>query len=258
MIGWGIFVNFVYIMGTAGSGKSALTSILADRLRASDVNVATVNLDPGVLWLPYGPEVDIRDYINYDRMVTELKLGPNGALVACVDSAVRHVQAMREEVERLDPDYVLVDTPGQMELFAYRDSGTFIASALSGGHFSVIFLADSIFLNSPSDFISIMLLSHSVHVRFRSPQVNCVSKIDLLPEEILERATLWASDPVTLKEAFISEAADLKREISERMLDTLLEIGALGDFIFISSNTGEGLDDLYAQLQRIHTGGEDI
>ncbi|MGQ9759313.1 MAG: ATP/GTP-binding protein [Candidatus Methanomethylicaceae archaeon] len=249
---------FVYIMGTAGSGKSALTSALANRLRASEASVATVNLDPGVLWLPYGPEVDIRDYINYDRMVEDLKLGPNGALVACVDAAVNHVQEMREEVERLDPDYVLVDTPGQMELFAYRDSGTFIASALSGGPFSVIFLADSIFLNRASDFISVMLLSHSVHVRFRSPQINCLSKIDLLPEDLLERASLWASDPVLLKEAFASEAADLKREISERILETLLEIGALGEFIFISSNTGEGLDDLYAQLQRIHTGGVDI
>ncbi len=251
-------MNFVYIMGTAGSGKSALTSALADRLRASDVNVATMNLDPGVRWLPYSPEVDIRDYVNYDRMIEDFRLGPNGALVACVDAAVNHVYEMREELESLEPDYVLIDTPGQMELFAYRDSGTLIASALSRGDFSIIFLADHIFLNSPSDFISVMLLSHSVHVRFRAPQVNCVSKLDLLSEEILERARFWASDPVALKEAFISEAADLKSEISDRILESLLDIGALGEFIFISSNTGEGLDDLYAQLQRIHTGGVDL
>ncbi|MCQ5374210.1 MAG: hypothetical protein NO515_04210, partial [Candidatus Methanomethylicia archaeon] len=69
---------------------------------------------------------------------------------------------------------------------------------------------------------------------------------------------LWSSDSVTLKDAFLSETADLKREISERILDSLLDIGALGEFIFISSNTGEGLDDLYAQLQRIHTGGIDV
>lgn len=251
-------MNFVYIIGTAGSGKSALTSALADRLRASEVNIATVNLDPGVRWLPYSPEVDIRDYVNYDRMIESLRLGPNGALVACVDAAVNHVYEMREELERLEPDYVLIDTPGQMELFAYRDSGTFIATALSGGDFSIIFLADHIFLNSPSDFISVMLLSYSVHVRFRTPQVNCVSKSDLISKEVLERARFWSSDPVTLKEAFISESANLKSEISERILESLLDIGALGEFIFISSNTGEGLDDLYAQLQRIHTGGVDV
>ncbi|MEM2128049.1 MAG: ATP/GTP-binding protein [Candidatus Methanomethyliaceae archaeon] len=251
-------MNFVYIMGTAGSGKSALTSALADRLRISDIDVATVNLDPGVRWLPYSPEVDIREYVNYDRMIEDYRLGPNGALVACVDAAVNHVKEMKEELERLEPDYVLVDTPGQMELFAYRDSGTFIASALSGGSFSIVFLADHLFLNKPSDFVSILLLSYSVHVRFRAPQVNCVSKIDLISEEVLDKARLWSSDSVTLKDAFLSETADLKTEISERILDSLLDIGALGEFIFISSNTGDGLDDLYAQLQRIHTGGIDV
>ena len=30
---------------------------------------------------------------------------------------------LRNEVERVNPDYLLVDTPGQIELFAYRTSG---------------------------------------------------------------------------------------------------------------------------------------
>jgi len=250
-------VNFVYIMGTAGSGKSALTSALAERLRISEVNVATVNLDPGVRWLPYSPEVDIREYVNYDRMVEDYRLGPNGALVACVDATINHVREMRDELDGMEPDYVLVDTPGQMELFAYRDSGIFIASTLSRGNFSVIFLTDQIFLNKPSDFVSMLLLSYSVHIRLRAPQVNCVSKIDLSSEEVLEKARLWSSDPVALKDALFSETPGLKTEISEKILESLLDIGALGEFIFISSNTGEGLDDLYAQLQRIHSGGVD-
>jgi hypothetical protein len=60
-----------------------------------------------------------------------------------------------------------------------------------------------------------------------------------------------------LKEAFLGESVDLKTEISERMLEALTDVGALGEVIFTSSNTGEGLDDLYAQLQRIHTSSED-
>ena len=250
-------MNFIFITGTAGSGKSTLVLSLEERLRASEVDVATINLDPGVLWLPYTPDVDIRDYINYERMIEDYKLGPNGALVACVDAAVNHVKDMKEELQKLSPDYVLVDTPGQMELFAYRDSGMFIASTLSDNNFSVLFLADSLFLNRVSDFVAILLLSYSISTRFKAPQINCISKVDLLPKELYDRSLLWISEPNLLKDAFLEESRDIKTEMSERMLDLLIDIDALGEFIFTSSNTGEGLDDLYAQIQRVHTGGED-
>jgi len=249
---------FTYLMGTAGSGKSTLALSLAERLRASEVEVAMLNLDPGVQWLPYAPDVDIRDYVDYAKLAQEFKLGPNGALVASVDAAVNHVDSMREELEKLRPDTVIVDTPGQMELFAYRSSGTYLSNALSGGDKSMIFLADSLFLNRASDFVSILLLSYSIATRFRAPQVNCISKVDLLPKEIYDRAILWTSDPEMLREAFYGEKTDSANEMSQNMLDGLLDIGALGEFIFTSSNTGEGLDNLHAQLQRIHTSSEDL
>lgn len=249
-------MRFVYIMGTAGSGKSTLALALRERMSDSEVSVATLNLDPGVRWLPYSPDVDVRDYINYDRLVEEYRLGPNGALIASVDASVNHIREMKDDLERLGADYVLVDTPGQMELFAYRNAGKAIAGALSGGDYCTIFLADSIFLNKPSDFVSILLLSYSVQARFHAPQINCISKCDLLPVQLLERGERWATDPESLKADFASEKLDLNIEISERVLDALVEMGILGEFIFTSSNTGEGLDDLYAQIQRIHSGGE--
>jgi len=244
-------------MGTAGSGKSALTLALSERLQDSEANVAILNLDPGVQWLPYSPDADIRDYVNYDALVQEYKLGPNGGLVASVDAAVNHVDEMKAELQKMGPDYVLVDTPGQMELFAYRNSGLYIASALADGDFSTLFLADSIFLSRPSDFVSILLLAYSINTRFKAPQINCISKSDLLPKAIYDRGVQWSADPALLRDEFLAEAPELRSEMSERMLDLLLEMGALGEFIFTSSNTGEGLDNVYAQLQRVHTGSED-
>ncbi len=243
-------------MGTAGSGKSTLVLSLRDRIGSSEVSVATLNLDPGVRWLPYSPDVDVRDYIDYDRLVDEYKLGPNGALIASVDASVNHIRAIREELDEIGADYVLVDTPGQMEIFAYRSAGRGIASSLSEGKYCTVFLADSVFLNRPSDFVSILLLSYSIQARFHAPQINCISKCDLIAHEIYERGHLWIEDPEFLKEAFMSERADLHVEISERVLEALIEMGVLGEFIFTSSNTGEGLDDLYAQMQRIHSGGD--
>ncbi|MCQ5376573.1 MAG: ATP/GTP-binding protein [Candidatus Methanomethylicia archaeon] len=250
-------MNFTFIMGTAGSGKSALALALSSRIASSDVSTAIVNLDPGVRWLPYSPDVDIRDYVNYDKLVDQYNLGPNGALVACVDAAVTHVASMRAELEKLSPDYVIVDTPGQMELFAYRDAGTLIASSISEGQFSTIFLADSIFLNRASDFVSLLLLAYSVQSRFMAPQINCVSKVDLLPRSVYEKGILWTTEPEALLDEFVSEKPTLRSEISARTLESLIDLGALGEFIFTSSNTGEGLDDLYAQIQRVHQAGED-
>lgn len=250
-------MNFIFLMGTAGSGKSAMSLALSERIRSSEADTALLNLDPGVRWLPYSPDADIRDYVNYERLAEEFKLGPNGALVASVDAAVSHVGEMKSELEKLDPEYVIVDTPGQMELFAYRDAGTMMASELSDGNYSTIFLADSIFLNRVTDFVSIMLLSYSVQARFRAPQVNCISKVDLLTKELYERAVMWGSDPDALISEFASHKFDAKSELSVRMLEAMLDLGVLGEFIFTSSNTGEGMDDLYAQIQRVHSGGED-
>ncbi|MCS7098077.1 MAG: ATP/GTP-binding protein, partial [Candidatus Methanomethyliaceae archaeon] len=94
--------------------------------------------------------------------------------------------------------------------------------------------------------------------RFRAPQINCISKVDLLSEEELRKASKWIEEPIMLKEAFLSESSNLRREISERVFEALMEMGGLGEFIFISSYSGQGMDNLYAQIQRIHTGGINI
>ncbi|MBS7621842.1 ATP/GTP-binding protein, partial [Candidatus Bathyarchaeota archaeon] len=61
----------VFIIGTAGSGKSQLTAAFSEWLMLSKQDVAIVNLDPGALTLPYRPDVDARDYISVDKIMEE-------------------------------------------------------------------------------------------------------------------------------------------------------------------------------------------
>ena len=56
----------VFIIGTAGSGKSLLTASFSEWLRMAKQDVITVNLDPGVITLPYTPNIDIRDYFRIE------------------------------------------------------------------------------------------------------------------------------------------------------------------------------------------------
>jgi len=74
-----------FIIGTAGSGKSLLTASFVERLRQEKQKVAVMNLDPGVAFLPYAPEIDVRDYMTIETVMAEYGLGPNGALILAAD-----------------------------------------------------------------------------------------------------------------------------------------------------------------------------
>ena len=187
-------VHSLYFVGTAGAGKSTLTSVFANWLQDAKISVATVNLDPGVVLLPYSPDVDIRDYISLQQVMEKYNLGPNGGLIAAIDLMSAHLDTLKEEIDDLGTDFVLLDTPGQIELFAFRETGPIIVSSIGGESKMLIFLVDSALARTPAGFVSSLLLSASVLVRFNLPQLNVLSRADLLSEYELERLMTWLDD----------------------------------------------------------------
>jgi len=240
----------IMVVGTAGSGKSALSAAFSEWLKDQDRSVGILNLDPGVRWLPYSPDVDVREYVNVEDVMLQYGLGPNGALIACVDLIVNYVKKLREEIEDLGVDYLIIDTPGQMELFAFRSSGPYIASRIGGENMIVLCLLDAVFAKRPISFASALLLATSVQCRFLRPQVNVISKSDLLSYEEKMRIESWIEDPDELKSAIMSERATMERELGKRISD-VISAELLSDLIFTSSKTCEGFDNLYAVIQRI-------
>ena len=67
-------MNVVFILGTAGSGKSLLTSAFSEWLKNAKQRVSVINLDPGVLEMPYSPDLDIRDYVNIEAIIRQQNL----------------------------------------------------------------------------------------------------------------------------------------------------------------------------------------
>lgn len=51
-----------FVIGMAGSGKTTLVDALQQTLK----NAFLVNLDPAVQQLPYTPDVDIREAVDYN------------------------------------------------------------------------------------------------------------------------------------------------------------------------------------------------
>ena len=133
----------IFVVGTAGSGKSLFTATFSDWMKLKKKNVERVNLDAGAYHLPYTPDVNIRDYVRVEEVMEKFDLGPNGALVMAADLIATEINSIRSEIEELNPNYVIVDTPGQMELFAFRASGPYIIRELSDDPKALLYLKDA-------------------------------------------------------------------------------------------------------------------
>ena len=254
-----ICMFFMFVVGTAGSGKSLLTAALEDWLVSSEISVTVVNLDPGVESPPYTSDVDIRDYVDYGKIMEEFRLGPNGALVASLDMGVGDVDDIRNEIEDLGRDYVLIDCPGQMELFAYRNSGPLMVSGLSGQNLALsLYLLDSNIARVPSGYLSSLLLGMSINIRFGLPQLNLLSKTDILSQSEIEEIVGWSEEPFSLEEALNTSSTGLIREFSSSVLKMLRDIGNTSTIIPVSGKQVTGFETLYGEFQRIFLGGDNL
>ncbi len=240
------------ILGTAGSGKSALAKALADYLDEKEADHAILNLDPGTLEenLPYKPDINIRDYVKAEEVMQEYKLGPNGAMIASMDLTIRYLRELRSEILDFDPEYLIIDTPGQMEIFAYRPVGSIILKELLNlpdARTSLVFIFDPYLCTvSPNTLLSVIFLSISVLWRFNLPQVNVLSKIDLFDQETIEKIVRLVQNP-----------SEIFADIYEFPLRS--ELGGIIDFLKtenmysidivpVSAVTGEGIMDLFSML----------
>ncbi len=246
----------IFIIGTAGSGKSLLTATFSEWLKMSKQNVAVVNLDPGALTLPYSPDVDVRNYVKVGDLMETYGLGPNGALIMAADLIADDIDDISREIEDINSDVVLVDTPGQMELFAFRSSGPYIASELTKEPKAITYLFDTAFSLNPLNYVSNLFLSAAVYNRFFVPQVYLLSKCDLLQKEDVNKIVDWSVDPEALENAIDQKLEGTRRLLSINMTRAIYELGLRFSLIPVSSKTNEGMTNFNTALERISTGGE--
>jgi len=245
-----------FIIGTAGSGKTLLTASFSNWLRLAKQNAITINLDPGVLTLPYTPDIDIRDYIKIEQLMQQYGLGPNGALIMAADLIAEETERLGEEIATFNPDIALIDTPGQMELFAFRASGPYIANELTKEPKALIYLFDSVFSSNPLNYVSNVFLSAAVYNRFFIPQVHVLSKSDLLPPEEMNRIVDWSANPSALETAIEEKLTGTRRLLSRDMIHAVYRLGLKFLLMPVSAKTNEGFINLNATLERIFSSGE--
>jgi GTPase SAR1 family protein len=248
----------VYFTGTAGAGKTSFVRAFAEWLRTAGYDSTVVNLDPGLEGTDFEPDVDIREWVRLADIQDEYGLGPNGAQVAAADMIALKIFDVKQAVQELKSDYVLIDTPGQIELFAFREASKAIVDALSGDRSAIAFLFDPALARTPGGFVSLMMLCATVEFRFRLPMVNVLTKVDALTPEQLERVTSWSEEPGTLYEAVTADSPTPDTQLSTELFRALESMGVLTGLIGTSSKEGTGLEAFYQGCQRVFGGGEDL
>lgn len=249
----------LFVMGPAGSGKSSFVAAFAEWLESYEIPYLTVNLDPAAEYTPYTPDVDVRVYVTAREVMEEYKLGPNGAIIASVDLMLNFIDQIEEEVEESASEgYVIFDTPGQMEIFAFRKTGAEVIRELASERSSVAFIVDAALSKTPSAFVSQLFLASSVYYRFKLPQFNIFNKVDLLSDSERERMLNWVNDPSTLLNELEEELVGEERVIAKGLLETLQSFLEAFSVYFVSCKLNRGLDSVYADLQKLYKAGEDF
>ncbi len=157
-------MSVVYMLGMAGAGKTTLTKSFSEWLKSRGEIVKTVNLDPGVIELPYVLDFDVHEIVNLREVMQREKLGPNGALLRANEIMLNNIDSIvkRISVLRTFSSYILVDTLGQLELFAFRELGTKLISKLNVTGSVGIFIIDASSILKPSDAVMASLLTLAI------------------------------------------------------------------------------------------------
>ncbi len=247
----------IIIIGLAGSGKTLLSLSLYEWFKAKKQNISILNLDPGVIKTPYTPSIDIRNYINMWQLMEKYGVGPNSALIISMDLMLDYIEKINNEVNSVNPDILIVDTPGQMEVFAYRISGKYFVDLLDVEEKMLLYTIDGLFVKDPRNLVSNILLAASVKMRFGLPMIVVLNKIDLMEK----------NEEKSIRK-LIKRSSELYKELSKhydpdeaeffvKIFKYLRKYTGIINYIPISAVTLDNIDILVQALTRILFGGDE-
>ncbi|KAH9318575.1 hypothetical protein KI387_020344 [Taxus chinensis] len=238
----------IVVIGMAGNGKTTLLHRLVAHTRMSGIRGYVLNLDPAVMTLPFGANIDIRDTVKYKEVMKEFGLGPNGGILTSLNLFATKFDEVIGLVEKRadDLDYVLVDTPGQIEIFTWSASGSIITEAFASTFPTVVaYVLDTPRSTNPVTFMSNMLYACSILYKTRLPLVLAFNKIDVSHHQF---ALEWMEDFEAFQAAIENDksyTSTLSRSLCLVLDEFYQNLRSVG----VSAVTGAGMEDFFAAVE---------
>lgn len=256
-------------IGMAGSGKTTFMQRVNAYLHSKKTPPYVLNLDPAVLNVPFEPNIDIRDSINYKEVMKQYNLGPNGGILTSLNLFATKVDQILALMERRakpttatarPPKHFLVDTPGQIEVFVWSASGSILLESLASSFPTVIaYIIDTPRTCSTSTFMSNMLYACSIFYKTKLPMVLVFNKTDVQDADFAKE---WMTDFEAFQAALHEEeekgafggegfggGSGYMSSLLNSMSLMLEEFYKHLSFCAVSSMTGEGIDEFFEAVE---------
>jgi len=175
-----LFAQFV--IGPPGSGKSTYCAAVQSLLVNSHRPVTLVNFDPAAEFVPYKPDIDIRELVNFQKFCESEACGPNGALLGCFRVLEDNFSWLTERLPTTENPYLIIDFPGQIELYLSCESIHKLIHRLQTTldlRAVTLNLVDCGRCLDSSSFLSSCLTSLSLLVNLSLPFLNILTKADI-------------------------------------------------------------------------------
>lgn len=209
------------------------------------------------------------------QVMSQYNLGPNGAIVTSLNLfATRFDQVIdilerragvgasageestgREgergeasgQAEKGEPplEYILVDTPGQIEIFTWSASGGIITELLASSFATVVcYVVDTPRCAAPPVFMSNMLYALSILYKAKLPMLLAFNKADVADPAF---AVEWMTDFEAFHAALEADSS-YQASLSRSMCLVLDEFYSGLKHVGVSAVTGQGLEGFFAAV----------
>ncbi|ORX47022.1 hypothetical protein DM01DRAFT_317878 [Hesseltinella vesiculosa] len=234
----------ILCIGMAGSGKTTFMQRINAHLHGKNTPPYVINLDPAVGQLPFTANIDIRDTVNYKEVMKQYNLGPNGGILTSLNLfTTKFDQVLNLVAKRADSvSHVLVDTPGQIEIFTWSASGAIITDTLAATYPTMVaYIIDTPRTTSPATFMSNMLYACSILYKTKLPFILVFNKTDVVSHDF---AVEWMTDFEKFQDALRRDTSYMSSLMNSMSL-VLEEFYQHLKVVGVSAVTGQGIDDFF-------------
>lgn len=248
------------VIGPAGCGKSTYCHVMQEHCRVTKRICRVVNLDPAAETFLYEAALDVRELVKAEEVMSHFSFGPNAALVFSMEYLLKKHDWLEDTFNSFgDDDFILIDCPGQIELYTHNPVMRDFLQLLQGFDFRIVavYCLDVGFVSDASKFIAGAMTALSTMIMLEIPHVNLLTKFDMLSEADKEHVeALLDKSPHELVSEIKTSLPDKYRKFNEALV-SLLEDWSLVSFAVLDINDEESIAHVLLTTDHAIQCGED-